>query len=147
MRRRDDPRYVKSAIATVAFYAAVLAACAAAGFFLRGWALAGLAALVLWLYRGPLFGAARWPAPLVEDEIFQTGLVDYIVYGEGEHTMLELCLALEAGKDPHAIRNLAWRAADGRTVRNPKLGFDGDLDDLPWPARHLVDMRKYQTFR
>ena len=71
LRRRDDPRYVKSAIATVAFYAAVLAACAAAGFFLRGWALAGLAALVLWLYRGPLFGAARWPAPLDVDEMIR----------------------------------------------------------------------------
>jgi anaerobic magnesium-protoporphyrin IX monomethyl ester cyclase len=83
----------------------------------------------------------------VEDELFQTGLVDYIVYGEGEWTMLELCLALETGKDPRAVPNIAWRAADGRTVRNPRRPFEEDLDALPWPARHLVDMRKYQTFR
>src|SRR5207248_1952265 len=36
---------------------------------------------------------------------------------------------------------------DGRTVRNAKTGYDDDLDALPWPARHLVDMEKYKTFR
>lgn len=83
----------------------------------------------------------------VEDEIFASGLVDFIVYGEGERTMLELVEAIEAGRDPHAVPNLAWRAADGRTMRNPRRGPEPDLDALPWPARHLVDMRKYQTFR
>jgi hypothetical protein len=64
MRRRDDRLYAQSALATLAFYAGVLAVCAAAGYFLRGWALAGLGGLLLWLYRGPLFGAERWPARL-----------------------------------------------------------------------------------
>jgi anaerobic magnesium-protoporphyrin IX monomethyl ester cyclase len=83
----------------------------------------------------------------VEDELFQTGLVDLIVYGEGEWTMLAVCEAIEAGRDPRAVPNLAWRAPDGRTVRNPKRGYDDDLDALPWPARHLVDMERYKTFR
>jgi hypothetical protein len=64
LRRRDDPRYVRSALATLAFYASVLALLAAAGFYLRWGALAGLGGLLLWLYRGPLFGAERWPERL-----------------------------------------------------------------------------------
>jgi anaerobic magnesium-protoporphyrin IX monomethyl ester cyclase len=83
----------------------------------------------------------------VEEELFQTGLVDLIVYGEGEHTMLAICEALEAGKDPRAVPNLAYRGRDGRTVRNARKGFDDALDALPLPARHLVDMERYKTFR
>lgn len=83
----------------------------------------------------------------VEDELFRTGLVDLIVYGEGEHTMLAICEAIEAGKDPRACMNLAYPDAEGRPVRNARLGYDDDLDALPLPARHLVDMKKYQTFR
>jgi hypothetical protein len=75
--RRHDRLYVRSALATLAFYGTVLAVCAAAGYALGVYALAGLAGLLLWLYRGPLFGATKWPEKidvgrLVEDERART---------------------------------------------------------------------------
>jgi hypothetical protein len=71
MRRRDDRYYVTSAIATLVFYAGVLAACAAAGLVLGFLAIAGLAVLLAWLYRGRLFGLWRWPAPLDIDALIR----------------------------------------------------------------------------
>jgi hypothetical protein len=70
-RRRDDPQYVRSALATIAFYGSVLALLAAAGWYLRWLALGALAALLAWLYRGPLFGAERWPAKVDVERLFE----------------------------------------------------------------------------
>ncbi len=67
LRRRDDPRYIRSAAATLLFYLSLLALLVALGWFLRLWFAAALGALVVWLYRGPLFGADRWP-PTVDVE-------------------------------------------------------------------------------
>lgn len=61
LRRRDDPRYVRSALATLLFYGSLLAALATLAYFLRFGFVAALVALLLWLYRGPLFGL--WRAP------------------------------------------------------------------------------------
>jgi fatty acid desaturase len=60
-RRRDDPYYVRSALATLAFYAALLGLLAIGGWTL-GWRFGALVAgLFLWMYRGALFGLYRWP--------------------------------------------------------------------------------------
>jgi hypothetical protein len=68
MRRRDDPLYVRSALATLAFYGGVLALCALAGYALGWAALALLAALLVWLYRGTLFPGAETGEPRVDVE-------------------------------------------------------------------------------
>lgn len=59
MRRRGDGYYIRSLLATIAFYAAVLALLAAAGW----WALAATGAFLTWVY----FRAERWP-PKVDVE-------------------------------------------------------------------------------
>jgi len=70
-RRRDDRLYIRSALATLAFYAALLATLAAIGYFLRWIALAGLGALLVWLYRGAIFGAERWPEKIDVERLFE----------------------------------------------------------------------------
>ena len=65
------------------------------------------------------------------DEALQQ--VDYVVRGEGEETMLELC----AGQNPASIiSGLSYRK-EGRPVHNPARPLIKDLDALPFPARHL----------
>ena len=82
------------------------------------------------------------------DEALDAGF-DFVVRGEGEYTMLELVSRLEdRGKDPEAfkdVKGLAFRAG-GRTVVTPDRPLIENLDTLPWPARHLLDMDKYTLF-
>lgn len=69
--------------------------------------------------------------------------VDFVVYGEGEETLMELVAALEAGAEDFSdIRGLAY-ARDGHVVRTPERPLIADLDALPLPARHLLELDKY----
>lgn len=69
--------------------------------------------------------------------------VDFVVYGEGEETLMELVAALEAGaEDFSGIRGIAY-ARDGHVVRTPERPLIADLDALPLPARHLLELDKY----
>ena len=68
--------------------------------------------------------------------------LDYVVYGEGELTTVELLRALEKGKPVSRIKGIAYRKA-GKIRVNPPRPYIRDLDDLPLPARHLMPMDKY----
>lgn len=70
--------------------------------------------------------------------------IDFIVRGEGEMTMLELCKALESG-DPEApfrVHGLSY-FRDGKAVYTPPRELIADLDSLPMPAFDLMPMEAY----
>ncbi|WP_298268825.1 radical SAM protein [Geobacter sp.] len=70
--------------------------------------------------------------------------VDYIVRGEGEVTLPQLCTCLNAGDDPKKVEGLAfWR--DGGVVVTPRAPYIHDLDTLP-TAWDLVEWPIY-TYR
>ena len=71
--------------------------------------------------------------------------LDYIGIGEGEHTMRELCRALEGRMDIRDVRGLALRDGD-RIVKNAPRALEDDLDTLPVPARELVPLQRYLAF-
>lgn len=76
------------------------------------------------------------------DEVLGSGVVDFVVRGEGELTVVELFAALPHGNGVHVdyskILGLSWKDADnGRIVHNPPRPFVSDLDRLPPPARDL----------
>ncbi len=74
--------------------------------------------------------------------------VDYVVYGEGEQTITELCQVLEQGNpDPATVKGLVYRAADGTINVNPPRDLIKEVDALPFPARDLVDMSRLGTHR
>ena len=63
---------------------------------------------------------------------------DVAVYGEGEVTFLELCLALDSGGGVSGIDGLAWRESGGEVrLANPRERLL-DLDALPPPAWDLL---------
>ncbi len=64
-------------------------------------------------------------------------LIDYVVVGEGEATMLELVNALQGGSGMERIPGLAFRA-DGTAKRTECRPFIEDLDSIPFPARDLI---------
>jgi len=73
--------------------------------------------------------------------------IDYVVFGEGEKIFTELITTLEEDiSDPQSlqvIKGLGWKK-DGISNINQAQTELLDLDELPFPARHLVDVSKYK---
>jgi radical SAM superfamily enzyme YgiQ (UPF0313 family) len=72
------------------------------------------------------------------------GCFDISVYGEGERTAIELWDRIDEGKSYDDVKGISFREKE-RIVVNPKREFIEDLDELPFPARHLFPMDKYPT--
>lgn len=73
--------------------------------------------------------------------------VDYLVRDEGDHTFPRLVRAIEEGAGPDTlgqIPGLTWRRGK-EVVRNPSGPVVEDLDGLPYPAYHLIDVREYAS--
>ena len=68
--------------------------------------------------------------------------VDIVVIGEGEYTMLDIVKFSEGKKKLKDIQGIAFRIGN-KLVLNSSRPFIEDLDQLPYPAYHLVDMEKY----
>jgi len=69
---------------------------------------------------------------------------DFVIIGEGEHTLLELAEAIKMGvTNFSAIMGLAY-IKDGQAVKTPGRPVLKDLDSLPIPAWDLVDMEQYR---
>jgi len=78
-----------------------------------------------------------------------TSSVDFACLGEGEYMMLGLIQYLEGKKPIDEIENIAYLDKDGKLAIKPYDKIHGsvqDLDELPFPAYHLVDMGKYFDF-
>jgi anaerobic magnesium-protoporphyrin IX monomethyl ester cyclase len=68
--------------------------------------------------------------------------VDYAVRGEAEHTLLALVKALSEGKATDRIQGLStWQG--GEVNHHEDAAPILDLDDLPFPARHLLPQDLY----
>jgi anaerobic magnesium-protoporphyrin IX monomethyl ester cyclase len=90
-------------------------------------------ALVVFL--GP--GATYFPEKLLLDERC------IIVRGEPENTVLELVTAVNEDSNWRSLDGITWLKADS-PERNSSRPLIRDLDQLPFPARHLI--KKYQYF-
>jgi len=68
---------------------------------------------------------------------------DFIVLGEGEESMLELVQALETGTDVAAVKSIAFRDGDGKTLFTEERTLMRNLDELPMPNRQKIDLQRY----
>ncbi|MFC1511028.1 B12-binding domain-containing radical SAM protein [Candidatus Margulisiibacteriota bacterium] len=82
------------------------------------------------------------PTVRPDDFFLKTKAVDLVCLGEAEYTMLAIADALGNRRDFKAISGTAvW---DGGSVKiNPRRPYIQDLDALPWPAYHLVNLEDY----
>ncbi|WAC06787.1 MAG: radical SAM protein [Thermodesulfobacteriota bacterium] len=76
------------------------------------------------------------------DYPLQYNCFDVAVYGEGERTIVELLEKISEGLSFETVKGIAFRQ-DGRTVVNSPRELIEDLNSLPFPARHLFSMSKY----
>ncbi len=65
--------------------------------------------------------------------------VEVVVKGEGEQTVVELA----SGKKLRTMRGIAFRKND-KVEENEKREFVKNLDEIPFPAYHLLPMEKYK---
>jgi anaerobic magnesium-protoporphyrin IX monomethyl ester cyclase len=70
---------------------------------------------------------------------------DVVVIGEGELTLEELVPVLRSNSIDalQHVKGIAFRAADGSTVRTPPRDQIRDIDAQPWPAREAIDSARY----
>jgi anaerobic magnesium-protoporphyrin IX monomethyl ester cyclase len=83
-------------------------------------------------------------AGYVDEEILLTKKVDFIVQREGEITFSELVANLEKGDGKiRSVQGISF-LSNGELVRTPPRPFIEDLDSLPLPARHLINLDDYR---
>jgi anaerobic magnesium-protoporphyrin IX monomethyl ester cyclase len=70
--------------------------------------------------------------------------IDIAVFGEGEQTIAELLRNLETNQPLSNVCGLAFREGSN-IVQTGRRELIKDLDSLPFPAYHLVDIPKYGT--
>jgi anaerobic magnesium-protoporphyrin IX monomethyl ester cyclase len=77
------------------------------------------------------------------DSMLQHPEIDYVVLGEGERAMVELATHITKHDDDQtiAIPGVAYRQ-DGKMIKTASR-FISDLDQIPYPARHLLPMHLY----
>ena len=84
-------------------------------------------------------------------ETLSTGLVDFVIRGEGEHTTLELVNWLAANgikTKPSEILGISWvDRQSGQVVDNADRPLVKDLDELPFPDRDTLNLAPYRSFK
>jgi len=85
-----------------------------------------------------IFGGAH--ASILPDEVLLGPGIDFVIRGEGEYALCELI----AGKNKLSeIAGLSYRD-NGNIIHNPPRAVIEDLDEMPWPAYHLLPVNKYR---
>ena len=75
---------------------------------------------------------------LPEETLREFPVFDFLVYGEGEATLRELCIRLRDGGESSVVAGIAYRS-EHEIVRTPPRPLIADLDSIPFPARDLID--------
>ena len=78
----------------------------------------------------------------VYEDVLNTDLVDCIVHGEGEVPFFELVDRFSKGNDLSQVSGISFKK-NGKIVKTTTGKKVEDLDTLPLPARHLVNMNAY----
>ena len=85
-----------------------------------------------------------WHASYMPDTLLSQPTVDYVVVGEGERAMVELAQHVTTGnseKGQIGVAGVGYKH-DGTMMKNaPK--FIENMDEIPYPARHLLPMHLY----
>lgn len=79
------------------------------------------------------------------EDILRENVADIVAHGEGEETLLHLMKCLQNNNDLSSIEGISFRK-DGEIIHNKKRNFIENLDNLPFPAWHLLEREKYKLF-
>lgn len=80
----------------------------------------------------------------LDKEALDTGLIDFVIRGEGEEIFSNLLSQLENGGSLSEIRGISY-LDNSQYIRNDDALPPKDLDAMPFPARDLLKMDQYKS--
>lgn len=80
-------------------------------------------------------------ATAVPQDFLASPSIDMVVVGEGELTILDIADYYAGKKEIQDVKGVAYMQAGLMKVNPPE--YIQNLDDIPYPAYHLIDMEKY----
>jgi len=72
----------------------------------------------------------------------KSGSIDFLIRGEGELTVVELVNEINGKKNFSNIRGISFNHKN-KIVHNENRELIKELDEIPFPARHLFNQQKY----
>ena len=81
---------------------------------------------------------------LAEQCLTEAESLDYIIRNEPEETLVVLAESLDKGLSVKDIQGLSYKEGKSRVIHNPPRPFIRDLDSLPFPAWHLLELEQYK---
>lgn len=91
---------------------------------------------------GKLFCAGGVHTTVKPEDTLKEFDLDFIVIGEGEDTIVEVCERLDGKEGVAGVKGVMYRE-NGTVINNGGRDMIKDLDTIPFPARHLIDMKPY----
>ncbi len=70
--------------------------------------------------------------------------VDHVIYGEADLVIRKYVKLLETNNDLKELKGLVYRGENGKVIINDEATIVEDLDTVPFPAWHLLDMSLYR---
>lgn len=78
-------------------------------------------------------------------EVLSQDYCDYICMGEGEETFNEFLSFMENGGEVSEVTGLAFKGENGDIIVNAPRAPIWEVDEIPLPAYHLLDLDRYAT--
>ncbi|MEW6042551.1 MAG: cobalamin-dependent protein, partial [Elusimicrobiota bacterium] len=92
------------------------------------------------LSNAPIVLGGVHPTVMYEKILTEDYNIDYVVIGEGEVTIIELCKKIKDWASLSTVKGIAFR--QGNSVRiTESRGLIADLDSISFPARHLLSSK------
>jgi len=82
---------------------------------------------------------------LFPEETLKKEIGDIVIRGEGEEALQETIAALSRGNGLEEIKGISY-IHKGECRHNPDRGIIDDLDSLPYPDWHSLDLRHYKRY-
>lgn len=76
------------------------------------------------------------------DEVLKDSCCDFIIIGEGEESFKDLIIALNESDNFNSIDGIGWKSKEKVNI-NEKKRWINDIDSIPFPAYHLMDLHLY----
>ena len=82
---------------------------------------------------------------IIPEESFERSRADMVVVSEGEETFFEILEKVDAKEELYSILGTVVKE-NGKIKRNAIRPFIHNLDEVPFPARDLLDIKKYPGY-
>ncbi|ETR73648.1 MAG: putative Fe-S oxidoreductase [Candidatus Magnetoglobus multicellularis str. Araruama] len=81
---------------------------------------------------------------LPDDCLINTAGLDFVIRNEPEETILALTECISLNKSIKEVSGISYKTQNGKVIHNIQRSFIKDLDSLPFPAWHYLDLNNYK---